>query len=291
EVWRHTGNPLFPYFNGLFHSPLVVAASFRDVRFLPTDPLDALLFPLRFSLDSSRVAEFFFRDAKLWVLYALAPVALGVASLGRRRTAPWTDAAHGRFLLAAAALAYLFWLQLFAIYRYLVPLEMLAPLLIAVALDRAPLGPRTRLAALALLLTLCQGFAQSRFDDRREWGGSWVEVHAPELEAPGESLVLMTGYEPMAYVIPAFPVQVPFLRIQGWLVGPETPDAGLHREMVRRVEAHRGPLWSLHHPAEQEQAERALGAYGLELSPAPCRAVTSNVGVPLRLCPVGRRGG
>ena len=43
-----TGNPLFPYFNQYFHSPLALAASYRDVRFLPHDlfariPLSAAL--------------------------------------------------------------------------------------------------------------------------------------------------------------------------------------------------------------------------------------------------------
>ena len=36
-----TGNPLFPYFNQYFHSPLALTASYRDMRFIPAGLEDA----------------------------------------------------------------------------------------------------------------------------------------------------------------------------------------------------------------------------------------------------------
>ncbi|MGZ5937634.1 MAG: hypothetical protein ACXWLK_09595, partial [Rhizomicrobium sp.] len=46
-----TGNPLFPYFNDVFKSPLALPAPYRDMRFLPTDLWASILFPILFSID------------------------------------------------------------------------------------------------------------------------------------------------------------------------------------------------------------------------------------------------
>ena len=49
HVYALTGDPLFPYFNQYFHSPLALAAPYRDERFLQHGFWNMLLFPLRFT--------------------------------------------------------------------------------------------------------------------------------------------------------------------------------------------------------------------------------------------------
>ncbi|MGC5254696.1 hypothetical protein, partial [Escherichia coli] len=49
-----------------------------------------------------------------------------------------------RYLLWVAVISYFAWLGLFGIYRYVVPLEMLAPLLIVFAAGMLPLKVQTR---------------------------------------------------------------------------------------------------------------------------------------------------
>jgi len=80
--------------------------------------------------------EIFFRDYRVAVAYAtlLVTAALFIAASLRRTAEPLSLAAGARYMIAAAALSYLPWLLIFAVYRYIVLLEMLAPLLTVVAL-------------------------------------------------------------------------------------------------------------------------------------------------------------
>ncbi len=141
-MWRFSGNPIFPYFNDIIGSPLVPSGSFRDPTFLPKDGLTRLLFPFVFSLDSLKVAEWKFRDIHI-AIASYRRSCRWRASLtlfGFRPHGRMVDPLAARMLLAMAAVTYLVWLFLFSIYRYLVPLEMLSPIIIAMAVAVLPLS-------------------------------------------------------------------------------------------------------------------------------------------------------
>ena len=284
RLWHVTGNPLFPYFNDFFHSPLLSAASYRDTRFLPQNLQERLLYPLLFSLNSYRVAEFYFRDIHVLLFYVLAPLALLATLLRRIRGGEEADRFHA-VLFLGALLSYLLWLQLFAIYRYLIVLEMLSPLLIVLALHRLISSSRAWLLVSAAVLLAAQ-LAVSVEMDGQPWQGPFVAVKVPAISRPASSMVLMTGYEPMAYVIPSFPPEIPFIRIQGYLAGPGPEEGDYVKEMRRRVAAFQGDLYVLFHPREEKASREALAAFGLRLRDGPCAEVSSNIGPTLRFCGV-----
>ena len=64
-----TGNPLFPYFNEYWKSPLALAAPYRDMRFLPTHFWIAAGFPILFSLNWSIADDIPFRDIRVMLAY------------------------------------------------------------------------------------------------------------------------------------------------------------------------------------------------------------------------------
>ena len=70
------GNPLFPYFNEFFKSPLAPPTSARDEQFLPHGLRDYLLFPFVFADSPYRVGEIPWRDWRIPILYALLPLAV-----------------------------------------------------------------------------------------------------------------------------------------------------------------------------------------------------------------------
>lgn len=292
QMWQFSGNPLFPYFNDVFQSPLLLGASYRDTSFLPDTWSDRLLFPFLVAADSRFASEWVLRDAKLPLVYVLAPLAL--YALWRHRwihnAVPVEMQASGSasLLLVFASVSYVLWLTMFGIYRYLVPLEMLAPLLVAAMLWVLPLSTRARVAVVCFSLLSCAWVV--KWDrERYEWGGwtaPYVQVEAPLL-ADANTLVLMAGTSPTAFVIPAFSPQIPFLRIDGWLTESNS-DNGLTRRMRERVVHHRGPLLMLYTPKEHDRALKAARHYQLSLS-EDCEWVRSNVAEPLRLCPLSRR--
>lgn len=286
-LWQNTGNPLFPYFNEIFRSPLLLAASYRDLDFIPESPLVRLLFPLFFSFDPHLVAEFPFRDLRILAAFLLVPLALVLLLRQRTSPEPLVVELPARLLLSGAALSYLVWLGLFCIYRYLIPLEMLAPLLLLVAAGLLPVPRRAQLALAGGVLLITQLAVQPALDGRSPWGARFVEVEIPPLRElvaqPERAMVLTAGTTPVSYVIPYFPKEIPFLRIQGWLVGAGDRESGLGVQLHGRVAAHEGPFLALFGYGEREGMEQALAQHRLRLGET-CRQVGSSIGEPLALC-------
>jgi len=290
ELWQRTGNPVFPYFNSIFHSPLVDGTFNRDTTFTRQSLAVKLLFPFCFSLDSSRAANFFFRDIRILLLYVLLPLGWVVSRINKRSgLRNLTDPFLARYLLSAAAISYLVWLDLFCIYRYLIVLEILAPLLIALCLDWLPLSRKIRLILLVLLLAVSQAVVRVGFSSRLPWDKHYIQVEVPEIPRPDRTLVLIAGYGPVSYVIPDFPPQIPFLRIQGWLTSNTPTPTGLELEMRKRVATHNGDLYVLYDSTEKGAAQTALKSYGLQMEPQTCRTVGSNVAEPLGWCTVRKQ--
>jgi len=288
KLWRYSGNPFLPYFNDVFHSSLLVATSYRDPSFRPDSFLTALLYPVYFTLESRTVSESVFRDAHILILYVLLPLTL-IVRLAASRLANQAALSNATtFLFAFAAIAYFAWLAVFDIYRYLIPLEMLAPLLIALAVAAWPIRPVWQLAVTVMLLATAQLLVRVDLSDRQTWSGRYVDVAAPALAAPERTMILLAGHAPMAYVIPFFPREIPFVRIDGWLVQGGDRITGLARAMRARVAGHSGSLYMLFAPVERELVLDAAKNYDLELilDERFCRVVTSNIDDPLWLCPV-----
>jgi hypothetical protein len=320
ELWVRYGNPLFPYFNHVFASPMAALADYRDARFLPRSIWDALLFPFVIVLDPHRTAEITFRDLR-FPLFMVLLVAAGLTALYRRfiRTCnhngiagrqstprnpllflfPAAPGAHalaaprmGLFLLCGALVAYAAWLRLFAIYRYLLPLEMLAPLGIWLLIAGFPWRRLTKYwvalgCAALLLVTLRPGDW-----GRVSWGDDFFGVNPPPLADPDHTIVLMTGVSPLAYVIPFFPAPVRFLRIQSYFTGPSATPNGFDLRMQELVAGHRGPLYVLFNYNEIQSTARALYAYGLGIDSGDCRRLKPHVeesnDSQLYFCAVGR---
>jgi hypothetical protein len=291
EMWQFSGNPFFPYFNDLFRSPLLTEASYRDPNFRPANWLEAALFPFYFTADSRQVSESTFRDARVLVLYVLIPIA-GALSLWRRvKYKEHREIGPIGFLMWFAAIAYLAWLAIFDIYRYLIPLEMLAPLLIALAISQWPIKATQRIAICVVLFAALQAVVRVDLSDRQSWQGPYVQVSVPSLPNAESTMILMTGHAPMAYVIPYFPNDIPFLRIDGWLVHGSDRVTGLAKNMRQRVGEHTGPLYLLLAPNESEPAAKAASDYDLNVTidGATCSVVSSSIDNPLWLCPASKR--
>jgi len=304
EMWSRYGNPLFPYFNHIFQSPMASIADYRDARFLPGSLVNALLFPFIIVLDPHRTAEIPFRDLRLPLfmvllaaagLYALLTKVRGRLAPSAAPAAPAVALARHKklFLLIGSLVAYAVWLKIFAIYRYLMPLEMLAPLGIWLLLDTLPWRmPAKNYAALGCLVVLLVTLRPGNWG-RISWGDDYFGVKPPALADPARTMVLMTGVDPMAYVIPFFPEPVRFLRIQSYFTGPSDTPNGSDRLMQRLIAEHRGPLFVLYRIYEEKQCRNALQDYGLTIDSNDCRAFTPHIieeyqQFPLMFCAVAR---
>lgn len=286
-LWQDYANPLFPYFNTLFRSPLGIAQDYRDTRFLPEGVLAWLSYPLVFSLDSKKVGEIAFQDFRILAAYGALVITAGLILL--RRIPRGALSASMRYLIAAAAITYAAWLVVFGIYRYIVPLEMLGPLLAVAAISVWPMSARLKGVTIAALLAILVLTGRRGEWTHTPWQeGPFVRIAAPAVADPAQAMALITGTDPVAWVIPAFPPQIPFLRIYGYLNVPEQTDSGLNKLARSRIEAHQGAFYVLFPEKERPNAVTSLGAYGLAADFETCLPVESNLGDYVRWCRVYR---
>ena len=283
------GNPFFPYFNGFFRSPLGLESSYRDVRFIPKDILTAIFFPFVFSLDTQRIGEIVFRDFRIAAAYALWIVTGIMLMLRRRSDEPLMAPATGRYLAIAALCVLAVWTPLFAIYRYIIPLEMLAPLLCVAAIGLWPLPLPTRVAIASIVLVFVSVTAMpGTWTRQSQWTAHLVEVDVPPISDPAHTMVVMVGFDPASYVIPAFPPQIPFLRLQGYFNDPNDRDTGFNRLLRRRIAVHDGDIFLVVAEWEEDKAARVLAHYGLAADFVHCADLVTNLSRDLKWCALSR---
>ncbi|GJI88442.1 hypothetical protein [Duganella hordei] len=314
RMWQQFGNPLFPQFNDIFHAPLAAPIGIGDTHWLPQGWTEKLLWPIIFALHPERVTEIRMR-LLLWPLLYLGFVLLGVAAWrGWRARRAGAGAAQlppqARFVLAFFVLSYLGWQALFSIYRYLVPLELLAPLVLWLLAHRllAPLAAR-RVAGGAVLLAVLLALPTPHWG-RARWSAEAFRVQTPPMVHPERSLVLTTQ-APVGWYTAGFPAPLAFVSISGGF-----PGSALYDQRVAAMMADRGgPFYVLltsiqQDPAEKPRAERRrqgeeadaavraeaaviLERHGLMLDPATgCRVYPAYIGrnyLPYQFCAVIRK--
>jgi hypothetical protein len=285
-VWKTTGNPLFPFFNNIFHSDFYPAVLHQSGRMEPKGLGQAIFAPFYWIVRQfAMVTEgTWLRDGRLAAAY-LAIVFLVASPLWARLTrssvAPLTPPA--RFMIVFAIVAYTLWVMLFFSLRLGLILETLSGTLILLGLARLSdvlVGPpRQAAAALALgaLLgavlwawTISPMFGRQHFRDRV------FLLHIPPL--PSGSLIL-TGDE-AAYFLP-------FLNTADFSAVGATRDSypgyRLFDEAADRIAKHRGSIYILmfYRAANMDM----LSKLGLSWREADCLPVKSNLFVDLSLCP------
>lgn len=276
---QNFGSPLFPYFNNFFQSPLAPLSSARDTQFLPNGWMERLLFPFIFSANPKEVGEIYWQDWRIAILYALLPLALLLRLLIRRGQSlaeiavPFSTI----YLLVASGISYIVWLLMFAIYRYLLPLEMLAPLLIVLAAGFLPNSTKTRrYFAAGLLLLIAITMQGGDWTRQRPWLDKTVAADVPPLGDTRDLMILMAGFEPYSHLVTVFPPEIPFVRIQSNFSSPDE-NKGINTVIAARLAAHEGRFKLLIPPWQHDLADQALRHFKLQLMPQTCQKVVDKL--------------
>lgn len=236
-VWETFGNPLFPQFNAAFRAPLAQPISVADSKWGPRGLGEALMWPLLFTIEPGRVSNSPLPQIIWAVLYLVGLFWLGRALLRRwRRPSPTSVPETGnpalRFVLAFFLVSFVVWMFLFGIYRYLVVLELLAPLLLWLGLK--PSFPRAaRYVVLGCISVSLLGWNTW---GHAGWSDRGFSVQQPELEAPAHmTTAVLVGGAPMAWMIPFLPGEIAFVSIAS-----NFPESPAYTARVREMVADRG---------------------------------------------------
>jgi hypothetical protein len=288
RVWQLTGNPLFPYYNDIFHSPLYWNERFVFRYFLPRTWIETILYPFIWLFDSTRVSEMRFVHLGIPGLMALAALVGVFRLLGVRPQ----GAGDGRRLIPALGvfwlIAYVLWLTQFSVYRFAVLIEMLAPLLVAGILARwvPPALQAGRIILFLLLIAVITwpaNFGRYAFADRY--------MAMTPVNLPQGTMVAVAGWSPLSYLVIAFPPETPFVRIQSNMHGFVDRPNGTDTLARNRLLAHQGPIRLLLAEAEWPIAEPLIKHSGYTVDKAACQVVEGTLAGGggagrLHLCPM-----
>jgi hypothetical protein len=230
KLWELYGNPLFPQFNNYFQSDMAGLIGVGDTRWRPRGVAEAILFPYLFALNPTRVGESPLYQIALPVLYSLF-VLWAVGAIRRRFSRlplasdayafPLEEPSKAHFLLVFAATSYLTWLGIFSVHRYLVPLEMIAPLAIWLLLHR--LFKPALAQSLAKKVLFSSAIVVLLF--RTTWGNvgfgeAAFRVELPPLAQPEKTAVMILQGGQHAWLIPFFPPEIEVASLASF---PESP--------------------------------------------------------------------
>ncbi|KAA0580993.1 hypothetical protein FZ983_08535 [Azospirillum sp. B21] len=294
HLWHDYGNPVFPHMNHIFKSPFAAISDYVNVSFFPPGLWQRLFFPFVFTFSPLTVGEVPFFDLRVLALFVLVPLGAVGALIGwslHRRNEWLTERPATRFLLTALSVTYALWVVMFCIYRYLVPLEMLAPLALVMTVGLLPLSRRLRIGLAAALLALVQLTVQPADWGRVAWADKWVTADVPPIEDADDTMVVMAGYWAISHVIPSFPPRVTFVRIQSNFLQPDSVGNGHLAILKDKLASHRGSFLMLSTIPDTPGAAKAAALLGLRLDPQRCRPIPNNLGETLNLCAVDRTAG
>lgn len=269
-MWQAFGNPLFPQFNSIFRSPLALPSGVIDNFHTPQTLFETLTWPLFFSLHFERVSELVFRQW-LWPLLYVLFLALAGKWLWRRAAVRMPPRA--RLLLAFFVLSFLAWMKVFGIHRYLVPLELLGPLVAWLLLHAlCERQAARRLGAWSLVLVSLVVFPF------RTWGhAGWamqdVRAALPPWPAPETSIVFTSLPDPPSgWMVKLLPPAVRVIAVGSGF--PETPAyvARIKQAAASRPGPHYLLLQAGKNPEDGRLAQRQKAAqwFGMTSNAASC---------------------
>lgn len=279
QVWSVTGNPIFPYFNGVFRSPLWGPENFRDERFGAGSIEGLLSFPLSMLRGSRRLLDYEIRDPRWVVLSALVAVAVIVMAVRwvRGRRAPLRiELTATSALVVFFAVSGLVWAFQFGIARYAVVLELLTGTLFVVVLvdvvRQAWVAAGLGVAIVASMLPFTQGTVEHVPFAADRYGIS----AAPLQGVPAGSEVIVNAYSaPSAFLLTELGGGVRRHVIHPWFYGSPLLEKLKSTELstARRIYVIQRADWQRQGTREAE-FERAVG---ITVLPRTCVLVTSNV--------------
>ena len=216
EMWTTFGNPLFPQFNHIFKGEMAPFEPIRDVRFLPKTFFDKVFYPVIFTFDPQRAAELKYQQYNWLAAYIAVLVLLLVRSIDllRKQAGKRQWSLKRTYLLSFFCLSFLLWLNMFGIYRYLIVIEVLVPLMLFIIACYLAGSSKTPIVASTLIAALTAVNLPGAPDwGHTGWSDTIYRVEPNALTRPPEPAVVYLAGQPIAWIIPAMEIGSPFIQI------------------------------------------------------------------------------
>lgn len=216
KMWTEFGNPIFPLFNNIFHGDLALSEQINDARFLPRTLFEKLFYPAVFTFNPLRVSELRYEQIS-WIFGYCSLIILGITGLIQYIK---PKLKHGSlshkviFITAFFGISYFLWLNMFGIYRYIIPLEILIPLLVFITIDYFLKIDSSRWGAIGFLsLITCVNLKGSPDFGHSNWANEVYRLEKSVLTAESSPGALYLIGQPLAWVAPALDLDTPLIQM------------------------------------------------------------------------------
>ena len=274
EMWSRFGNPLFPLFNNIFKSPMASLYSYADTRFAVKSIWELVSLPYRLMSENFFVSEMSLRDWRLGLgLPAVTWLAFSPGKNSTEQRKLWLP------IFVFCISSYLIWAGLWGIYRYAETLEILLSLCIVSCIFK--IIPNWNKIAILLICLIVVDTTKYPEWGRLPHGKPAVLSTIPEL--PYGSMVVIASLEPISYIVPGLPPEIPVVSLINNFMVPGLGQIKLQSLATERVLNHDGPLWLLAKKSLTEEKyydgvpiNRMLKELGL-LKSTDCRKIISGL--------------
>jgi hypothetical protein len=222
-LWEKYHNPVFPFFNAIFHSAYFPAINFHYDLFLPKTLIQIIFYPIYFSIYESPGDQKFLdvRFAIVFLLFLIFGIRWVYLKWQGKPSTPLPLMHY--WLFAFIIFSYIAWEYYFAIVRYIGVIALLAPLLIYLLLTHLIKNKAHRFYLLCFLYSYMVMTMSSTIIVRAPWYQfDYFNVRMPfEIIQKEKSLVLLAypafalsnQPKPQSYLVPFFPKHFRFIGI------------------------------------------------------------------------------
>lgn len=291
QLWEMFGNPFFPMFNHLFHSPAMTDGVLKHYRFVPDTVGAFLVRPFEIALPRKNVhvenTAPDLRYAALLLLLALGALKylLSRASVKRWPASDPFPPFQGQRALAALGaalcLAWVAWLSSSGNGRYFLPMGSIAAVVLASLIAR--ISDRWRYLAYGVLtLAVVQVVTVSWATELRwlpvKWGEHWFELDIPEPLRQQPFLHVHTSEQSASFLLPFLAPGSSMLTPAGsWTVDENAATRALMRQFSGRIRVMRRIPPNGRTPAEDMLP--GLVRFGLEADMDSCLLIKMRLNV------------
>lgn len=285
-LWQEHHNPLYPFFNSIFKSSGYPVTNFNYTEFTPQTIWQRLAFPIVSSFKGTR-ADGHFRDLRFFIIYALFMIC-GILYLYERRfkqKKSYTISVSLVWLYYFFIFSYLVGEVYFGTIRYMLALEILAPLMIVVLVKQIMRNlyaiPITLLIFAILILSSQQSTVGTRV---KYYGEDYFNVRMPSSITQIPEALVLTPYtifarsndpRPQAYLIAFLPKNWRYIGIPFHQEKFVSPGAEVLSEIEQRIAMNKQPIFLLTVEESMRDLMQAARLFHLRRDHNPCSQIFS----------------
>ena len=286
-LWREFGNPVFPFFNGVFKSPLYLAENINLVRFTPGKFSEWLALPFEIAEPVSWVyTETLAPDLRL-LLFTIGLLVCAVVTISGRKKVIRGQLGDSQLkqlqILCFAIICGCLWVVTSANGRYGMPLSLLTGILI-VSIFRYIISSDRYFALVLISITSAQlihvvANSSARWS-QYAWGGGWFELQVPKELKETSALFLSFGSQPNAFLSVWLHPHSSVINLVGQHV---LPRSGAQYEKLKRLADSQSQNvyllveWSNPVPFKRSKyfrvVQKNLNSYGYSFASDECSAI------------------